>query len=82
MMSAIFGGLQTPFPPSSAIVSNCNFGTHKPMLSNLSLTQPPFVSNGQHLLDPPSPPRQPSSAFDRPPSTNVLKEKTLFDMKL
>ena len=43
---------------------------------------PPLVSICQHLLDPPYPPRQPSSYFGRPPSTNAFKEKTLFDITL
>ena len=39
---------------------------------------PPLVSNGQHLLDPPSPPRQPSSAFGWPPLYQYIQGKHTF----
>ena len=52
-----------PLPPPSAMVS-------------IWLTPPPpSVSNGQHLAYPPSPPRQPSSAFSRRPYCT-----TIFDV--
>ena len=56
-------GSYTPLPPPSAMVS-------------IWLTPPPpSVSNGQHLAYPPSPPRQPSSAFSRRPYCT-----TIFDV--
>ena len=38
----------------------------------------PLVSNRQNLLDPPSPPRQPSSAFGRPPLCQCIQGKHTF----
>ena len=52
IMSANFGGFQTP--------------------------PPPLVSNRQHLLDPPSLPRQPSSAFGWPPLYQRIQGKHTF----
>ena len=51
----------------SHIMSAKNRGSYTP--------PPPSVSNGQHLAYPPSPPRQPSSAFSRRPYCT-----TIFDV--
>ena len=41
--------------------------THNLLFSNIFLTPPPFVSNGQHSTYPSYPPRQQWSAFGLPP---------------
>ena len=48
-------------------------GVHRP-------PPPPLVSNGQHFTDPPSPPRQLSSAFARLPLLYYNFWPRLFDM--
>ena len=69
IMSANFGGFQTPPPP---LVSNGQQLPYPPppssaMVSICLTPPPPLVSLRQHLAD--------------PPSITAFKENTLFDMK-
>ena len=56
-------------------ITSANFG-------GFQTPPPPLVSNRQHLLDPPSPPRQPSSAFGGPPLYQCIQGKHTFGYEI